>query len=78
MADSLSVDCHKWLNVPYDSGLVFVRDRTAHQEAMTLSAPYYALGAEPGRENHNWVPEASRRARGLAIYASLVRRAKPD
>ena len=71
MADSLSVDCHKWLNVPYDSGLVFVRDRTAHQEAMTLSAPYYALGAEPGRENHNWVPEASRRARGLAIYAAL-------
>ncbi|MDX2032195.1 MAG: aminotransferase class V-fold PLP-dependent enzyme [Blastocatellia bacterium] len=71
MADSLAVDCHKWLNVPYDSGLVFVRDRAAHQEAMTLNAPYYALGAEMGRENHNWVPEASRRARGLAIYATL-------
>ncbi len=71
MADSLSVDCHKWLNVPYDSGLVFVRDRAAHQESMTLNAPYYAVGAEPGRDNHNWVPEASRRARGLAIYAVL-------
>ena len=70
-ADSVSVDCHKWLNVPYDSGLVFIRDRVAHQDAMTLSAPYYAAGAEPGRENHNWVPEASRRARGLAIYAAL-------
>jgi glutamate/tyrosine decarboxylase-like PLP-dependent enzyme len=71
MADSLAVDCHKWLNVPYDSGLVFVRDQSAHRESMTLSAPYYALSAEEGRDNHNWVPEASRRARGLAIYATL-------
>ena len=71
LADSLGVDCHKWLNVPYDSGLVFVRDQAAHHDAMTLSAPYYAKGAEDGRDNHNWVPEASRRARGLAIYATL-------
>lgn len=71
LADSLAVDCHKWLNVPYDSGLVFIRDRVAHHEAMTLSAPYYAAGAEAGRDNHNWVPEASRRARGFAIYATL-------
>lgn len=71
LADSLSVDCHKWLNVPYDSGLVFVRDRAAHHEAMTLNAPYYALGAEIARDNHNWVPEASRRARGFAVYATL-------
>jgi glutamate/tyrosine decarboxylase-like PLP-dependent enzyme len=71
LADSLSVDCHKWLNVPYDSGLVFVRDRAAHHEAMTLNAPYYALGAEAARDNHNWVPEASRRARGFAVYAAL-------
>src|SRR5262249_1350478 len=55
----------------YDSGLVFVRDRGAHHDSMTLSAPYYALGEEIGRDNHNWVPEASRRARGLAIYATL-------
>ncbi|MBI1766375.1 MAG: aspartate aminotransferase family protein [Acidobacteria bacterium] len=71
LADSLSVDCHKWLNVPYDSGLVFVRDRAAHHEAMTLSAPYYALSTEVARDNHNFVPEASRRARGFAIYAAL-------
>lgn len=71
LADSLAVDCHKWLNVPYDSGMAFVRDPAAHHDAMTLSAPYYAKGAEDGRDNHNWVPEASRRARGLAIYATL-------
>jgi glutamate/tyrosine decarboxylase-like PLP-dependent enzyme len=71
LADSLTVDCHKWLNVPYDSGLVFVRDRVAHHEAMTLNAPYYVSGPEVARDNHNWVPEASRRARGFAIYAAL-------
>lgn len=71
LADSITVDCHKWLNVPYDSGLAFVRDRAAHHAAMTLSAAYYAPGPEIARDNHNWVPEASRRARGFAIYAVL-------
>ena len=71
LADSITVDCHKWLNVPYDSGLVFVRDRAAHHAAMTLNAAYYAPGPEVARDNHNWVPEASRRARGFAIYAVL-------
>ena len=71
LADSLAVDCHKWLNVPYDSGIVFVRDRRAHHAAMTLNAPYYAPGPDSARENHNWVPEASRRARGFAVYAAL-------
>lgn len=70
-ADSFTVDCHKWLNVPYDAGLVFVRDRAAHYAAMTLSASYYVPGPESVRENHNWVPEASRRARCFAIYAAL-------
>ena len=70
-ADSFSVDCHKWLNVPYDSGLVFVRDRAAHYTAMTLSAAYYVPSPETVRDNHNWVPEASRRARCFAIYAAL-------
>jgi glutamate/tyrosine decarboxylase-like PLP-dependent enzyme len=70
-ADSFSVDCHKWLNVPYDSGLVFVRDYAAHAAAMTLNAAYYVTSATDVRENHNWVPEASRRARGFAIYAAL-------
>ena len=71
LADSLSVDCHKWLNVPYDSGLVFVRDATAHQAAMSLHASYYVTALRAERDNCNWVPEASRRARGLTVYAAL-------
>ncbi len=70
-ADSISVDCHKWLNVPYDSGLVFVRDPTAQNAAMTLNAPYYAMAPGMARDNSTWVPEASRRARGFTIYAAL-------
>jgi len=71
LADSIAVDGHKWLNVPYDSGIVFVRDRAAHYAAMSLGAPYYAPPTEMTRDNHDWVPEASRRARGFAIYAAL-------
>lgn len=70
-ANSISVDAHKWLNVPYDSGLIFVRDAEAHRHSMELNAEYYVPGAEAARENHHWVPEASRRARGFAIYAVL-------
>lgn len=71
LADSITVDCHKWLNVPYDSGLIFVRNREAHQKAMALHAAYYAPSPNTARDNHNWVPEASRRARGFAIYAVM-------
>jgi glutamate/tyrosine decarboxylase-like PLP-dependent enzyme len=71
MADSVSVDCHKWLNVPYDSGLVFVRDAAAHQAAMSLHASYYVTALHTERDNCNWVPEASRRARGFTVYAVL-------
>lgn len=71
LADSVSVDCHKWLNVPYDSGVVFVRDAAAHHAAMTLNAPYYVTAPGAERDNSNWVPEASRRARGFPIYAAL-------
>jgi len=71
LVDSASVDCHKWLNVPYDNGLVFVRDAAAHHAAMTLHAPYYVTAPGVERDNSNWVPEASRRARGFTVYASL-------
>jgi glutamate/tyrosine decarboxylase-like PLP-dependent enzyme len=71
LVDSIALDSHKWLNVPYDSGLALVRDQAAHHAAMTLNAPYYASAPNTARENHNWVPEASRRARGFAVYAAL-------
>jgi glutamate/tyrosine decarboxylase-like PLP-dependent enzyme len=70
-ADSWTTDAHKWLNVPYDSGIVIVRDVAAHHAAMTLGAAYYVETAGGERDNYNWVPESSRRARGFAIYAAL-------
>ncbi len=70
-ADSWSTDAHKWLNVPYDSGLVFVKDAAAHHAAMTLGAAYYVETAGSERDNYNWVPESSRRARGFTILAAL-------
>jgi glutamate/tyrosine decarboxylase-like PLP-dependent enzyme len=70
-ADSWSTDAHKWLNVPYDSGLVFVRDGTAHHAAMTLGAEYYVETAGGERDSYNWTPESSRRARGFAVLAAL-------
>lgn len=70
-ADSWSTDAHKWLNVPYDSGLVFVRDAAAHHAAMTLGAEYYIQTDGGERDNFNWTPETSRRARGFAVLAAL-------
>jgi glutamate/tyrosine decarboxylase-like PLP-dependent enzyme len=71
LADSWSTDAHKFLNVPYDSGLVFVRDAAAHQAAMTFGAAYYVVSAGGERDPHNWVPESSRRARGFTVLAAL-------
>jgi glutamate/tyrosine decarboxylase-like PLP-dependent enzyme len=70
-ADSWTTDAHKWLNVPYDSGIVIVRDAEAHHAAMTLGASYYVETAGSERDPYNWVAESSRRARGFAIYAAL-------
>jgi glutamate/tyrosine decarboxylase-like PLP-dependent enzyme len=69
-ADSWATDAHKWLNVPYDSGLAFVADAEAHQRAM---APPHAAYLEYGQERDevSWVPEFSRRARGFTVYAAL-------
>jgi len=70
-ADSWTTDAHKWLNVPYDSGIVVVRDAAAHHAAMTLGAAYYIETTGGERDPYNWVPESSRRARGFPIYAAL-------
>jgi glutamate/tyrosine decarboxylase-like PLP-dependent enzyme len=70
-ADSWTTDAHKWLNVPYDTGIVFVRDEAAHRAAMTISASYYVQTAGAERDAFEYVLENSRRARGFAVYAVL-------
>jgi glutamate/tyrosine decarboxylase-like PLP-dependent enzyme len=68
-ADSWAIDCHKWLNVPYDSAVALVRTPQAMQTAMSLSAAY--LTSEGGREPWHFVPEASRRARAVELWAAM-------
>jgi glutamate/tyrosine decarboxylase-like PLP-dependent enzyme len=70
-ADSWATDAHKWLNVPYDSGLVFVAHPAAHRAAMSMTAAYLVRSGPEPRENMDWTPESSRRARGFAVYAAL-------
>ena len=70
-ADSWSTDAHKWLQVPYDSGLAIVRDAEAHRRAMDLTASYLNHGPEDGRNPTQYGPELSRRARGFAVWAVL-------
>ena len=72
LADSWITDAHKWLNVPYDSALVLCKDADAHRAAMTISASYLIQDeAQLVRDQVDWVPEFSRRARGFAVYAAL-------
>lgn len=68
-ADSWATDAHKWLNVPYDSGLAFVRDPEILRKSMSLTAAYLPQGEH--REPSQYVPELSRRARGIEIWAAL-------
>ena len=70
-ADSWATDGHKWLNVPYDCGVVAVADPAAHQAVMAMSAAYLAPASDGERSNSDWVPEASRRGRGFAVHAAL-------
>ncbi len=72
-ADSWATDAHKWLNVPYDAGLVFVAHPEAHRAAMAMSAAYLVRGDEADalRDGSDWAPESSRRARAFAIWAAL-------
>jgi glutamate/tyrosine decarboxylase-like PLP-dependent enzyme len=69
-ADSWATDAHKWLNVPYDSGLAFVRDANALQAAMAITAEYLPTQSEH-RNPGDFTPELSRRARGVEVWAAL-------
>jgi glutamate/tyrosine decarboxylase-like PLP-dependent enzyme len=68
-ADSWAIDCHKWLNVPYDSAVALVRKPEYLKTAMALSAAYLTSGG--GREPWHYAPEASRRARAVELWAAL-------
>ncbi len=68
-ADSWATDAHKWLNVPYDSGVVLVRDGEALNRAMTVSGAYLEAGAD--RDPIDFTPACSRRARGIDVWAAL-------
>lgn len=73
LADSWATDAHKWLNAPYDSGLAFFAHPDSHRRAMSAHADYL-VGAdeETGpRDELDWNPEFSRRARRFPIYAAL-------
>ena len=70
-ADSWTTDGHKWLNVPYDSGIVIVAHAAAHRAAMSQTAAYLTPAEGAERDGMDWTPEASRRARAVPVYAVL-------
>ncbi len=70
LADSWVTDGHKWLNVPYDSGYAFVKDSKAHFAALSHRAAYLTYNTD-ARDELDWNPEHSRRARGITTYAAL-------
>ena len=69
-ADSVASDAHKWLNVPYDCGLVFTSHPEAHRSAMSLAAAYI-VATDVERDPHEFTPEESRRGRAVPVYAAL-------
>ena len=70
-ADSWATDAHKWLNVPYDSGLAIVADPVVHGQSMAYSAAYLAGSGRDDFSLGDLVPDSSRRARGFAVWAAL-------
>jgi len=70
-ADSWATDAHKWLNVPYDSGIAIVKDPAAHRAPFAATASYLVQTRGGERDPQEFVPEFSRRARGFAVYAAL-------
>jgi glutamate/tyrosine decarboxylase-like PLP-dependent enzyme len=71
LADSWATDAHKWLNVPFDSGIVIVADSASHRASMTVTAAYLEQTTGAERDSVDWVPDFSRRGRGFAVYAAL-------
>ncbi|MGZ8797663.1 MAG: pyridoxal phosphate-dependent decarboxylase family protein [Thermoanaerobaculia bacterium] len=71
LADSWGTDAHKWLNVPYDCGVAIVRDADAHRASMTSKAAYLEQTSGKERDALDWVPEFSRRGRGVTVYTAL-------
>ena len=69
-ASSWATDGHKWLNVPYDCGYAFVIDAESHRASMSHRAPYLTHDSD-ARDEMDWNPEWSRRARGFPTYAAL-------
>jgi glutamate/tyrosine decarboxylase-like PLP-dependent enzyme len=70
LADSWATDAHKWLNVPYDSGLALMKDAQALKASMAITAEYLPTDS-PHRNPSDFTPELSRRARGVEIWAAL-------
>jgi glutamate/tyrosine decarboxylase-like PLP-dependent enzyme len=69
LADSWAIDLHKWLNVPYDAGLIICREPKTLQEALSVSAAYLPDSTEP--DPYFYTPEMSRRARAIETWAAL-------
>jgi glutamate/tyrosine decarboxylase-like PLP-dependent enzyme len=69
-ADSWAIDCHKWLNVPYDSGMVVVREPEHLRRALSAGAAAY-LAQSADREPWQYTPDSSRRARGIELWAAM-------
>jgi glutamate/tyrosine decarboxylase-like PLP-dependent enzyme len=74
-ADSWATDAHKWLNVPYDSGLVFTRHADALRQAMSVGGAY--LAQDDDRVPYQYTPDFSRRARGIEVWAALRQLGRP-
>ncbi len=71
LAHSWGTDAHKTLNVPYDCGIVVSAEPEAHRAAMNVTAAYLVRGVDDAYSAYDWVPESSRAARGLGVYAAL-------
>ena len=68
--NSWATDGHKWLNLPFDNGFVFVADPAAHS-AVFSQPTSYAVPVEGVRDPKDWNPEWSRRGRAFTVYAAI-------